>query len=99
MTEQSPRAIHLAAGEGTRLRPITNDRPKPLVELGGTSLLERNVETMNAAGIDDQLVVTGHCAEQIDAIGYEPSTTQSTTRPIWFTVSFVPRSDSRRSGI
>ncbi len=71
MTDQTPLVIHLAAGEGTRLRPLTEDRPKPLVELGATSLLERNVETMNAAGVDDQIVVTGHCAEQIDALGYE----------------------------
>ena len=71
MTDQPPLAIHLAAGEGTRLRPLTEDCPKPLVELGGASLLERNVETMNAAGIEDQLVVTGHCAEQVDELGYE----------------------------
>ncbi len=72
MTEQdSPRAIHLAAGQGTRLRPITDDRPKPLVELGGQSLLERNVETLERAGVDDQLVVTGYRADQIRDLGYE----------------------------
>ena len=60
----TPRAIHLAAGQGTRLRPITDDRPKPLVELGGTSLLERNVDTLNAVGLDDQIVVTGYMAER-----------------------------------
>lgn len=59
------RAIHLAAGHGTRLRPITDDRPKPLVELGGTSLLERNVETLRACGVTDQLAVTGYRADQI----------------------------------
>lgn len=71
MTDDPPRAIHLAAGQGTRLRPITNDRPKPLVELGGTSLLERNVETLEAAGLTDQTVVTGYMAERIDELGYE----------------------------
>lgn len=71
MTAETPRAIHLAAGQGTRLRPITNDRPKPLVELGGTSLLERNVETLSATGLDDQLVITGYMAERIEELGYE----------------------------
>ncbi len=61
----APRAVHLAAGQGTRLRPITNDRPKPLVELGGQSLLERNVDTLERVGVTDQLVVTGYRADQI----------------------------------
>lgn len=71
MSDETPRAIHLAAGQGTRLRPITNDRPKPLVELGGKSLLERNVETLEHANVDDQIVVTGYCADQIRNLGYD----------------------------
>lgn len=67
----SPRAIHLAAGQGTRLRPITDDRPKPLVELDGTTLLERNVDTLNEVGVNDQIVVTGYMAGRIDDLGYE----------------------------
>jgi len=66
-----PLAVHLAAGEGTRLRPLTEDRPKPLVELGGESMLERNVETLAAAGVPEQLVVTGYRAGQIRNLGYE----------------------------
>ncbi len=65
------KAVHLAAGKGTRLRPLTEELPKPLVELGGQSLLARNVSTLEAAGVDDQLVVTGHCAERIRERGYE----------------------------
>lgn len=72
MTDKdTPKVVHLAAGQGTRLRPITNDRPKPLVELGGQSLLERNVETLTRTGVNDQLVVTGYRADQIRALGYE----------------------------
>ena len=67
----SPRAIHLAAGEGSRLRPITNGRPKPLVELGGQSLLERNVETLNDVGVTDQVVATGYRSDQIEELGYD----------------------------
>ncbi len=72
MTEdKSPSAIHLAAGEGSRLRPITNDRPKPLVELDGKSLLERNVDTLGDVGVTNQLVVTGYRSDQIEKLGYE----------------------------
>lgn len=53
------------------MRPITDDRPKPLVELGGQSLLERNVETLEAAGVEEQVVVTGYRADQIRDLGYE----------------------------
>ncbi|MBX0297763.1 NTP transferase domain-containing protein [Haloarcula nitratireducens] len=70
MTEdKSPQAVHLAAGQGTRLRPLTNDRPKPLVTLGGTSLLERNMQTLRGCGVTDQVVVTGHCSEKIRSLG------------------------------
>ncbi len=69
MTE-TPLAVHLAAGEGTRLRPLTEDKPKPLVELGGTSLLERNVETLANAGVTAQIVATGYEADQIRVLGY-----------------------------
>jgi choline kinase len=65
------KAIHLAAGQGSRLRPLTDDKPKPLVELGGESLLGRNVRTLRSAGVDDQLVVTGHAAERIEERGYD----------------------------
>ena len=65
------KAIHLAAGQGTRLRPLTNDRPKPLVELGGTSLLERNISTLGDAGVNDHVVVTGYEAEQIQDLGFK----------------------------
>lgn len=67
----TPLAVHLAAGEGTRLRPLTKDKPKPLVELGGTSLLERNVETLSDVGVTEQVVVTGYEADQIRALGYD----------------------------
>lgn len=67
----SPRVIHLAAGQGTRLRPLTDDKPKPLVELGGTSLLERNIETLETAGVSDHVVVTGYEGDQIRELGFE----------------------------
>ena len=43
-------AMLFAAGLGTRLRPLTNDRPKALVEVNGKSLLELNILKLKAAG-------------------------------------------------
>ena len=64
------RAIILAAGQGTRLAPLTNDRPKCLVEIGGTSLLDYQVATLESQGIHDLTILTGHHSELIAAKGY-----------------------------
>ena len=61
------RAIILAAGEGTRLRPYTLDRPKCLVELGGKPLLVRQVDILRTVGIGNITVLTGYRADQIEA--------------------------------
>ncbi len=63
------RAVLLAAGEGTRLRPHTLDRPKCLVELGGKPLLTWQVGALRRAGVTDVTVVTGYKAERIEALG------------------------------
>ena len=52
-------ALILAAGLGTRLRPLTDDLPKALVEVGGISVLERNARRLVAAGAD-RLIVNVH---------------------------------------
>ena len=57
------RAIILAAGQGKRLRPLTDDRPKCLVELGGVTLLERQLTTLRQHAINDITVVGGYRAE------------------------------------
>lgn len=64
------RALILAAGEGTRLRPFTNDRPKCLVELDGKSLLERQAGVLRRAGIADIIVVAGYRSDQIGKLGF-----------------------------
>ena len=59
-----------AAGLGTRLRPLTNDRPKALVEIGGKTLLRRALEKLAAAGVTDVVVNVHHFADQmIDYLG------------------------------
>lgn len=59
------RAIILAAGRGTRLAPATNYRPKCLVELGGLSLLNRQISVLTSFGITDITVIAGYRSDSI----------------------------------
>jgi len=54
-----------AAGLGTRLRPLTDDRPKALVEVNGKTLLEHNITKLKNAGFDHLVVNIHHFGEQI----------------------------------
>lgn len=62
------KAIILSAGKGSRLLPLTADRPKCLIDLSGRSLLEWQLDTLSAAGIGDIVVVTGFGEDQVSAI-------------------------------
>lgn len=55
----------LAAGMGTRLMPLTKDKPKALVEVAGCTLLERNIRKMISFGIKHIVINTYHFPEQI----------------------------------
>jgi NDP-sugar pyrophosphorylase family protein len=59
------RAMILAAGLGTRLKPFTNNHPKALAVVNGKSLLQRNVEYLLSFGIIDIIVNVHHFADQI----------------------------------
>ncbi len=59
------KAMILAAGLGTRLRPLTDDRPKALVEVGGRTLLEIALTRLRAFGIREVIVNTHHYADMI----------------------------------
>lgn len=55
----------LAAGLGTRLRPLTNDRPKALVEIGGRTLLEIALSRLRSFGVNEVIVNVHHFADMI----------------------------------
>jgi len=57
----------LAAGLGTRLRPVTETLPKPLVEVNGRTLLDHAIDRLALAGVDRVVVNTHHKAEMIAA--------------------------------
>lgn len=61
------RVVILAAGQGTRLRPLTDNCPKCMVEVQGRSLIERQLDTMRACGIkeEDITVVAGYCSDEL----------------------------------
>ena len=60
-------AVILAGGKGTRLAARLGGRPKPLVEVGGVPLLERQLRQLSAQGVTSALVLVNHEAGQIEA--------------------------------
>jgi MurNAc alpha-1-phosphate uridylyltransferase len=60
-------AMVLAAGLGTRMRPITDTRPKPLVEVGGRTLLDYGLDQLEKAGVPRAVVNVHHHADQMEA--------------------------------
>ncbi|MEO8138644.1 MAG: phosphocholine cytidylyltransferase family protein [Gemmatimonadota bacterium] len=59
-------AIILAAGLGSRLRPLTDTTPKCLLDVGGKTILARQLERIAAAGIGRAVVVTGYRADDVE---------------------------------
>src|SRR5262245_49432239 len=62
------RGIILAAGKGSRLNGTIGDKPKCLLRIGGRTLIERQIETLRSAGIDDIAIVVGCQAEMVRRI-------------------------------
>jgi dTDP-glucose pyrophosphorylase len=61
------KAVILAAGKGTRMRDLTNEIPKPMLEVAGKPILEIILEGIITAGIKEIFIVTGFRAEVIEA--------------------------------
>ena len=59
------KAMILAAGLGTRLRPLTNDRPKALVELNGRTLLEITLTRLRSFGVTEAIINVHHHAQMV----------------------------------
>ncbi|MBV0923953.1 NTP transferase domain-containing protein [Halomicroarcula limicola] len=60
-------AVILAAGEGQRLGPLTEGRPKPMVPVGNRPILEAVLEAAVKASVEEVVLVVGHCRERIQS--------------------------------
>lgn len=62
------KAIVIAAGLGSRMKEMTSDTPKCLLEVNGASILDRQIHAFRSAGISDISVVTGHKASRLSGM-------------------------------
>jgi NDP-sugar pyrophosphorylase family protein len=61
-------AVVMAAGEGTRLRPLTERWPKPVLPIDGRPVIATLLRELAAAGFERVFIVTGHLAEQVEEL-------------------------------
>ena len=59
-------AMILAAGLGTRMKPLTLDKPKPLIKVGSKNLLERSINLLESYGVEKIIINVHHLADQIE---------------------------------
>lgn len=64
-TTKPLQAVVMAGGLGTRLRPLTEDTPKPMLPVGGRPLLERTIDRLKSAGVRDVVVSTRYKAHKV----------------------------------
>ena len=66
MAKHVDTAMIMAAGKGTRMMPLTANRPKPLIEVGGIALLDHVLDHLRDAGVGKIVVNVHYCAEQVE---------------------------------
>jgi dTDP-glucose pyrophosphorylase len=60
-------ALVMAGGRGERLKPLTNDTPKPLLKVGDKPIIEHNIDRLNTYGIDDVWISVRYLGDQIES--------------------------------
>ncbi len=79
------KAIILAAGEGQRLRPLTEQQPKCMVPYKGKAIIDYQLETMRACGVDDIILIKGYKQEALQRsdVRYVINPDYATTNMVW----------------
>ena len=79
------RAVILAAGRGSRLAPLTDHLPKPLVPVNGRRIISTILDALKAAGISTITIVRGYRGEQFDTLLAEHPGLAFVENPVWET--------------
>lgn len=69
MSGTTPKIIIIAAGRGSRMRPLTDDRPKCMLDFAGKTLLRRQLDAFRDGGLEDVAVIRGYRGDKIDLDG------------------------------
>jgi choline kinase len=77
------KAIILSAGKGSRLLPLTEDRPKCLIELSGRSLLEWQLDALAANGVEECVIVTGFRDDLVDDVAARRAGARTVFNPFY----------------
>lgn len=68
MSEVARTAVIMAAGLGSRLRPVTYHTPKPLIEINGKMIIETIIDALYSQGIEDIYIIRGYLSGQFDIL-------------------------------
>jgi len=71
VTTEKHRGMILAAGQGSRLRPLTLRHPKPLTNVGQSTILDRALGAFSSVGVNDVKLVTGYMHSEFENRGYK----------------------------
>ena len=82
-------AILMASGLGTRMRPLTETTPKPLIKIGNKPMIETVIDALQQADINEIFVVVGYLGEQFNYLKDKYSNLEIINNPDFQTVNNI----------